>query len=137
MSQSHFLLTFATPEKEVLKEQKVEELLCPSSKGEIHILPEHSPLIALLQPGTLSYLVSGEWKSFAVSWGYLEVHSAGVRVLADCAETGKEIDQLKVSQKIEEIHEKLKKPTLTQEEIRELEKQLELEEARHSFSKTH
>ena len=132
-----FLLTFATPEKEVLKEQKVQELLCPSSKGELHILPQHSPLIALLKPGTLSYRASGKWNSFNVSWGYLEVHPDGVRVLADSAETGEEITALKVNQRIEEINEKLKNPTLTQEKIRELEEQLELEQARSSFAKKH
>ncbi len=132
MSDS-FLFTFVTPEKEILKDQHTQELLCPSSAGELHILPQHSPLIALLKPGSLSYRISGKWSSFNVSWGYLEIHPQGVRVLAESVETGEEISRLKVEKKIKEINEKLDNPLLTQEEIRELNKQLELEKARTSF----
>ena len=132
-----FSFTFVTPEREILKDQKAQELLCPSSKGELHILPQHAPLIALLKPGKLSYRISGQWHSFNVSWGYLEVHPQGVRVLAESAETGEEISKIEVEKKIKEINEKLQNTLLTQEETRELHQQLELEKARSSFVQTH
>ena len=133
----YFLFTFVTPEKEILKEQKVKEVLCPCSKGELHILPQHAPLITLLKPGLLSYCILDQWSFFNVSWGYLEIHPKGVRVLAETAETGEEISRLEVEKKINEINEKLENPLLTQEEIRELNKQLELEKARTYFTKAY
>ena len=132
-----FSFTFVTPEREILKDQEAQELLCPSSKGELHILPQHAPLITLLKPGNLSYRISGKWHSFNVSWGYLEVHPHGVRVLAENAETGEEISKIEVEKKIKEINEKLQDDLLPQEEIRELHQQLELEKARSSFVQTH
>ena len=131
-----FLFTFVTPEKEIAKQVKVKEILCPSETGELNILPQHAPLMALLKPGVLSYKVANKWEKFAVSWGYLEVHPKGVRVLAETAETGVEISKLKSEQKIEELSKKLEDPLLTQEQIREIKKQIEKEEVRIHFSNT-
>ena len=120
MNSNNFLFTFVTPEKEILQQARIQEILCPSENGELNILPLHAPLIALLKPGILSYKVNNQWNSFSVSWGFLEVHSQGVRVLAETAETGKEISKIKVEQRLKELHEKFKNPLITPEENREI-----------------
>ena len=129
-----FLFTFVTPEKEIAKQIKVREILCPSETGELNILPQHAPLMALLKPGVLSYKIADKWEKFAVSWGYLEVHPKGVRVLAETAETGLEISKLKAEKRLEELSKKLKDPLLTEEQIREIKKNREKEEARIRLS---
>lgn len=131
-----FLFTFVTPEKEVAKEVKVQEILCPSETGELNILPQHAPLMALLKPGVLSCKRVGKWEKFAVSWGYLEVHPKGVRVLAETAETGVEISKLKAEKRLEELSKKLEDPLLTPEQIREIKAGIEKEQARLSLSHT-
>ncbi len=132
-----FLFTFVTPEKEIAKQVKAQEILCPSETGELNILPQHAPLMALLKPGVLSYKVSNRWEKFAVSWGYLEVHSKGVRVLAETAETGREISKLKAEKRLKELSKKLEDTLLTQEQIREIKAQVEKEKARIHFSRIH
>ena len=131
---NHFLFTFVTPEKEILNQIKVKEILCPSETGELNILPQHAPLIALLKPGVLSYKIEEKWKKFAVSWGYLEVYPEGVRVLAETAETGREISKLKAEKRLEELSKKLKNPLLTEEQIREIKAHIEKEQARIRLS---
>ena len=130
MDTNHFLFTFVTPEKEILKQAQVQEILCPSENGELNILPLHAPLIALLKPGVLSYKVKGQWSPLSVSWGFLEVHGQGVRVLAETAETGKEISKIKAEQRLKELYEKLKNPLITPKESREFLRQIEKEQAR-------
>ena len=124
------LFTFVTPEKELLKEQAVEEILCPSEKGEINILPGHAPLITRLRPGILSYKKGGGWERSSVSWGYLEVYPSGVRVLAETAEAGHEISKVKAEKRLKELQEKLKNPRLSPKEIRHLQDEMQKERAR-------
>lgn len=131
MSKEFISFNFATPEKQILKEEVVEEILCPSSKGELNLLPGHAPLITLLQPGTLSFKRQGVWKKMMVSWGYLEVHpGGGVRVLAETAETGEEISKAQAEKNIEELYKKLEDNLTTPEESRKLRKKIQEEEAR-------
>lgn len=125
-----FLFTFVTPEKELLNQKEVQEILCPSENGQLNILPQHSPLITLLKPGVLSYKIQKQWIQIAVSWGYLEVYPEGVRVLAETAETGKEISRIKTEQKLKNLNEQIKNPLLSPKEIRDLQKQVEKEQAR-------
>lgn len=127
---SSLSLTFVTPEKEILKDEPVQEILCPSNKGELNILPEHAPLIAMLKPGTLSFKKNNEWQRMVVSWGYLEVHPHGVRVLAESAETGAEVSKAQAEKSLQDLNEKLKSNLLTPEEIRQIQLEVEKEQAR-------
>ena len=132
-----FLFTFVTPEKEILKQYSVQEILCPSEKGEINILPGHAPLITFLKPGILSYKsVQGDWKSFSVSWGFLEIHSQGTRVLAETAETGNELSKIKIETKLKELQKQIQNPLKTPQEIREIRDNIEKQKARLKLFQT-
>ena len=132
-----FLFTFVTPEKEILKLCRVQEILCPSEKGEINILPEHAPLITLLKPGILSCKVEGDWKNFSVSWGFLEVHSQGTRVLAETAETGVELSKIKIEKRLQDLQKQIEDPLKTPQEIRDIQKNIEKEQARFNLLNSH
>lgn len=70
----------------------VEIVLVPGIEGQLGILPNHSPLMTMLQPGELIARKSGEEFSLVVSGGFLEVRPDRVIVLADSAERAEEID---------------------------------------------
>ncbi len=119
-------LTIVTPEKIVLDSTSVKELLIPGIKGEIGILPGHAPLVSTLGSGVLKYCLSNEEKGFqeiAVSWGYCEVQADTVVVLAESAETKKELDKDKVGKALEDILKKLQDPYLSPEEMRTLQQE--------------
>jgi F-type H+-transporting ATPase subunit epsilon len=90
MSKLHFQLV--TPEKTVLN-QELDSLSCPTTMGEITILPGHIPLVATLSPGELTARIAGKENSIVVSGGFIEVRPNNqVVALADSAEHSYEID---------------------------------------------
>ena len=128
--QDYFLFTFVTPEKKILDSQKVAEILCPSQKGELNILPGHAPLIALLKPGVLSWREQNQWTRLAVSWGYLEVHPKGARVLAETACAGREVSKIKIEESLNKLRQQLKNPLLKPDKAREIKREMENQKAR-------
>jgi F-type H+-transporting ATPase subunit epsilon len=104
-----FTLTVVTPTKRLLVDLEVEELFVPAAKGELNILPGHSPLITTLSTGILRYRLKGESeaKPLVVSWGYCEVHPEGVNVLAETAETPEELDKERIHIALKSAEERL------------------------------
>ena len=70
----------------------VDVVVAPGIEGQLGILPQHAPLMTMLQPGELMVRQDGEEHSIFVSGGFLEVQSDKVTVLADTAERAEEID---------------------------------------------
>lgn len=81
-----------TPERVVLHEE-VDSLSCPTTTGQITILPGHVPLISSLAHGELVAKINGQPQYIAVSGGFVEVRPGNeVIILADSAEHSHEID---------------------------------------------
>ena len=86
------ILEVVTPFRTVLKED-VDSVTLPGIEGEMGILPEHVPLLTILDAGIMSYVKgNGNTQAIAVHWGYAQVDGNNVRVLAELAETAEEID---------------------------------------------
>jgi F-type H+-transporting ATPase subunit epsilon len=64
----------------------------PGADGEMGILPNHSPLLTLLQFGVIDVKTSTGYLHFTVSGGVVEVQPDQVTILADAAENVEEID---------------------------------------------
>jgi len=84
-------LEIVTAER-VVYSQEVDIVVAPGIEGELGILPQHAPLMTMLQPGELRVRRDGEEQSVFVSGGFLEVLTDKVTVLADTAERAEEID---------------------------------------------
>lgn len=67
-------------------------VVLPGAGGEMGILPNHSPVLSVLQFGVISVRSKGEEQYFTVAGGVVEVQPDQVTVLADAAENVKEID---------------------------------------------
>ncbi len=118
-------LSLFTPEQPLLKNLSVQEVLAPSVKGYLGILPGHASLVTLLEAGVLKYLPekSSSWEKLALGWGYLEVHSGDVRILAESAATKKTLDRLTVEKELKSILEQLKREDIKPAERENLEKE--------------
>jgi F-type H+-transporting ATPase subunit epsilon len=104
-----FALEVATPERLLLKEQ-VTEVRVPALDGEIGILPEHAPLLSALGSGPLVYTAGGgSPRCIAVTGGMVEVLPDHVRVLAERAEYGDEIDVKRAEASVKRAEERLSK----------------------------
>ena len=118
-------LNLFTPERTLLENKECQELIVPSVKGYLGILPQHAPLVSLLKAGILKYLPknSSQWESLALGWGYLEVYQGGVRILAESAETKESLDRDKVKKELKQVLLELEKITLEPSEREKREKQ--------------
>lgn len=88
----HIQFELVTPER-VLFREEVDQVTLPTTEGEMTILLNHIPLVAALVPGIAKLKKNGAVEDVAVSGGFIEVQKGNVvRVLADTAERGFELD---------------------------------------------
>ncbi len=103
MKKIQFELT--TPERIVLKKE-VDQITLPTREGEISVLPDHVPLVAVLEPGMMTVRTGGEEEYLAVSGGFIEIQPGSRAViLADTADRAEELDL----KKVEEARERARK----------------------------
>lgn len=104
-----FQLEIATPDRLLAREQ-VTEAQIPALNGYLGILPGHSPLLAALGTGELTFKVDGHTRSLAVDGGFVEVQPSIVRILADLADKPDEIDITKVEEELKRAQAALRDP---------------------------
>jgi F-type H+-transporting ATPase subunit epsilon len=86
-----FTLEVVTPERQVVREV-VNEAQIPVLGGYIGVLPGHTPLLAEMGVGELSFHVGNRVFSCTAMGGFVEVLADRVIVLADSSERAEEID---------------------------------------------
>jgi len=84
-------LEVVTAERLVLSED-MDMVVAPGIDGELGILPNHAPLMTMLQPGELKAKRGSEEFDLVITGGFLEVRPDRIIVLADAAERSDEID---------------------------------------------
>lgn len=88
---SRITLEIVTAERVVYSDE-VDVLVAPGIEGQLGVLPEHAPLMTMLQPGELMVRKDSEEQSIFVSGGFLELQGNKATILADTAERAEEID---------------------------------------------
>ncbi len=86
------LLEIVAPSRQVVRSERVDEVIAPGSEGEFGVLPGHTPFLTTLKVGMLSYREGNEWHHLAVDWGYAEVGPNRVVILAEGADRAADID---------------------------------------------
>jgi len=77
-------------------ESEAEEITLPTADGQITVLPNHMPLIALLKPGEIIIKNGSKSEELATEGGVVEVVDNVVKILADTAEEASSLDELKI-----------------------------------------
>ncbi len=88
---SKLTLEIVTPDRALVRES-VDEVQVPAADGYMGILPGHTPLLATLQVGQLSYRIGQQTTVLHVAFGFVEVLPDRVTVLAQIAERAEDID---------------------------------------------
>ena len=99
-------LQIITAEREVFSGE-VDALVAPGVAGQLGILPNHAPLMTVLQPGELLVRTGGDDSYLALTGGYLEVLGNQVIVLADAAEDVDEIDEARAQEALARAQERI------------------------------
>lgn len=85
-------LKVITPDKTVWDDE-VEEIVLPSTTGQLGILTGHAPLLSALDIGVMRVRPGKEWKNIALMGGFAEVENDEIKVLVNSAEMGESIDK--------------------------------------------
>jgi len=104
-------LEIVTPERSLVS-QLVDEVQLPGSEGYFGVLPGHTPLLTTLQVGELWYRIGQEKHYLAVAFGFAEVLSDRVTVLAQIAERPEDIDVPRAEAAKRRAEERLARPAM-------------------------
>lgn len=85
-------LEIVTAERVVLSDE-VDQVNVPTRSGRVGILPNHAPLLSILDVGEMDIIKAGERTYYALAGGFLEVRANSVTILADTVERADEIDE--------------------------------------------
>jgi len=88
------------PDKTIL-DTVAEEVILPSSTGQLGILSNHAPLISALETGVLRFRKDKAWSAVALTGGFAEVEENEVTVLVRSGELGSTINVEEARKKLE------------------------------------
>ncbi len=96
-----FKLSVLTPNGVVVKNLECSDLIIPTVRGEINVLPDHTHILTELSTGVMSVKTSGEKRHFHVTHGLCKVLKDEVSILAITSEKAEDIDldRAKMAQK--------------------------------------
>jgi len=91
-----------TPDK-VVWDAGAEELILPSSTGQIGILGDHAPLLTALDIGVMRLKSDAGWTSIVLMEGFAEVEDNKVTILCNGAEEASSIDLQTAQSDLEKV----------------------------------
>src|SRR3989344_6630783 len=126
-----------TPERTVLSKELVS-LSCPTTLGQITILPDHAALVATLVPGELHAKTQNDEFFINVTGGFVEVKKGSeVVVLADAAEHHYEIDAERAEEAKKRAEEALRQVSVSDEEYAKVAAAMERNLSRIKIARKH
>lgn len=87
-----FKLNLFTPKGVVIKDLECDDLVIPTVRGEINILPEHTHILTELSTGIMAVKTSMGTRRFSVTAGLCRVLKDTVTILAFTSEKAEDID---------------------------------------------
>ena len=104
-----FSVSVVTPEGAAF-DGEAEMLIVPGAAGEIGVLAQHAPLVAMLKAGsTRVHLGDGEVQEFATGPGFFQVLEDRAIALVDDAVKADEIDDSRAQQQLEAAQAELER----------------------------
>jgi F-type H+-transporting ATPase subunit epsilon len=91
-----------TPDR-VVWDATADELILPSSTGQLGILADHAPLLTALDIGVMRLKTDGNWASIVLMEGFAEVENNKVTILCNGAEEGSSIDRTSAESDLEKV----------------------------------
>ena len=105
-----------TPDK-VVWDAMADELILPSSTGQIGILSDHAPLLTALDIGVMKLKSDAGWTSIVLMEGFAEVEDNKVTILCNGAEEAKAIDAKSAQADLERVTLLVDQATTKKEKI--------------------
>ena len=106
-----------TPDK-VVWDAMAEELILPSSTGQLGILTDHAPLLTALDIGVMRLKSDAGWTSIVLMEGFAEVEDNKVTILCNGAEEGSTIELKTAQEELEKVTLLVDQATTLKEKLR-------------------
>jgi F-type H+-transporting ATPase subunit epsilon len=105
-----------TPDR-VVWDAKADEIILPSSTGQLGILSDHAPLLTALDIGVMRLKADGNWLSIVLMEGFAEVENNKVTILCNGAQEGSSIDSKTAQEELEKVTLLVDEATTKKEKI--------------------
>ena len=105
-----------TPDK-IVWDAVAEELILPSSSGQLGILTDHAPLLTAIDIGVMRLKSDAGWISIVLMEGFAEVENNNVTILCNGAQEGSTIDLKTAQEELEKITLLVEEATTQKEKI--------------------
>lgn len=102
-------LEIVTPDRALVRED-ADEVQVPAAEGYMGILPGHTPLLATLSVGELTYRKGQDVVQLHVAFGFVEVLPDRVTVLAQVAERAEDIDVSRAEAAKKRAQDRIERP---------------------------
>ncbi|AFY69184.1 ATP synthase F1 subcomplex epsilon subunit [Thalassoporum mexicanum PCC 7367] len=77
---------------QVVVDDEAEEVILPSTTGQLGILTDHVPLLTALDIGVMRLRKDKSWQSIALMGGFAEIEENELTILVNGAQTSSDID---------------------------------------------
>nr|YP_009402638.1 ATP synthase CF1 epsilon subunit [Compsopogon caeruleus]ARX95996.1 ATP synthase CF1 epsilon subunit [Compsopogon caeruleus] len=94
-----------------------EEVILPSSTGQLGILSGHAPLLTALDIGVMRVKINKEWTPIVLMGGFAEVENNKLTILVNGAEEISEIDEEKAQENLDNAIKNLDDATSIKDKI--------------------
>ena len=98
-------------------DSNAEEVILPSSTGQLGILKGHAPLLTALDIGVMRVRVDKDWIPVVLMGGFAEVENDELTILVNGAEEGSKIDKEEAQRNLEEMTLKFNEAQTSKEKI--------------------
>jgi F-type H+-transporting ATPase subunit epsilon len=94
-----------------------EEVILPSSTGQLGILRGHAPLLTALDIGVMRVRIDKDWTPIVLMGGFAEIEYDQLTILVNSAEEGAKIDKDQAQKELEEMTLLFNEATSSKERI--------------------
>jgi F-type H+-transporting ATPase subunit epsilon len=105
-----------TPDR-VVWDANADEIILPSSSGQLGILVDHAPLLTALEIGVMRIKAEDKWISIVLMEGFAEVENNKVTILCNGAEEDRTIDRALAQAELEKVTLLVDQATTKKEKI--------------------
>lgn len=91
----------------LVSSDEIDTLVVPGREGELTVLPNHAPLLTILNPGELRIIKESQEDQVVITGGFMEVLGNKVTILADSAEFAEEIDVERAEEALRRAEERM------------------------------
>ena len=98
-------------------DSNAEEVILPSSTGQLGILRGHAPLLTALDIGVMRVRTDKEWTPIVLMGGFAEVENDELTILVNGAEEGSSIDKEAAQKELEEMTTRFNEAETSKERI--------------------